>query len=420
MNFSRKMSFAAIAASATASMFAAGGSEADKPQGFRFFDNHLVIKPYVSLAYTFDSNIDSVKHATDDSVFLVSPAADIIWTGDTWMLTGNIWYRYNYYCHYNDDMGENSYGESLSYKWTTSKPGEKGWSALIFERYAYTSQSDDLGGDGRGSDNVRGVWRDRETITVSGALERRFNDRLHADVSGQYRYLDYVNNTTKYYPLYGWSQYSIGLEAGYAASKWTDLLVAGGYSHYHQHGSRTTTRHYSTGSESYTVMGGVGTHATEKIQYRLLAGASWLSYGGHSGSDCGWTYQVSGNWRITRQLQWSALGSSYYQPSERSLGSAMKVSTLSTGLSYLTLGDRLTLTANIAFRHEENVYHDSIIGAASDYDTEFLSAAIGANYTLNRWMSFYGRLTYEQEWNSKHNNYEYDRFRGTLGVRFHY
>ena len=414
MNSLLKTSCAAAVVFQTAAVFAAGGSEADKPEGFRFFNQHLVVKPYVAFSYTFDSNIDSVKHASDDSIFLVSPAMDFEWRGDSWMLTGSVWYRYNYYCEYNNVMGENSYGESLAYKWTTSKPGEKGWSLLLRERYAYTSQSDDLN-----SQNGRGFWRDREMIAVSGALERRFTDRLHADLSGQYNYLDYLNKAHDYAPLYGWAQYSVGLEAGYAASKWTDLLVSGGYSRYHQHGGHGF-RNYSTSSEAYTIMAGLGTYATEKIQYRMLGGMSWLSYGGHDGSDSGWTYQVSGNWEITRQWQVSALGASYYQPSERTLGTAIKVSSVSAGVSYLTLGDKLTLSFNVAFRYEENVYSDRYLGATSDYDTRYFSARLGANYRLNRWMSFFGGLSWDEEWNSKHDAYEYDRFRGTLGVRFHY
>lgn len=413
MNFSLKTFVTAAAALQAAALFAAGGSEAEKPEGFRFFNNHLVVKPYVSFSYTFDSNIDSTKHAADDSIFLVSPAMDFIWRGETWMLTGSVWYRYNYYCEYNDTMGENSYGQNLVYKWTTSKPGDKGWSLLLRERYAFSSQSDDISNGGRG------VWRDRETIAAYGAIERRFTDRLHADITAQYNYLDYVNDDKKYAPLYGWAQYSIGAQAGYAASKWTDFLVAGGYSHYHQHGG-SGYRNYKTSSESYTVMAGFGTHATEKIQYRLLGGVSWLSYGGHNGSDSGWTYQASANWRLTRQWQVSALGSSYYQPSERTLGTAIKVSGISAGVSYLTLGDRMTLTANIAFRYEENVYSDLYLGGTNDYDTRFISARLGATYTLNRWVSLFGSLSWEEEWNSEHDEYAYDRFRGTLGVRFHY
>ena len=411
MNSKKILAFATVAMSSALAM--AGESIADKPTGFRFFNNHLTIKPYVSLSYTYDSNIDTAKHASGDSIFMVSPGVDFDWKGDRWSLVGSLWYRYNAYCKYSDEMGENSYGESLKYNWTTSKPGERGWSLALAERYAYISQSDDINsGDGRG------IWRDRERFDASAAIERRFTERWHADLMGQYNWLDYKNDTGKYAPLYGWQQFSAGLEAGFAASKWTDLLVAGGYSGYRQKGG-SGYRNYSNESQVWTVMGGIGTHATEKIQYRALAGASWLEYGGHSGADCGWTYQLSGNWRVTRQVQLSLLGSSYYQPSERSIGQAIKVYALSAGVSYLTLGDKMNLNANIAFRHEENVYADRYLAAGNDYDEDILSARLGATYTINRWMSLFATIAWEEDW-CEYDRYDYDRFRGTVGVRFHY
>jgi hypothetical protein len=393
----------------------AGESEADKPQGFRFFNQHLTIKPYVAISYSYDSNIDTTDKASGDSIFCIQPGADFEWKGDDrWSLVGSLWYRRNAYCKYANEMGENSFGESLAYKWTTSKQNEKGWSLTLAEKYRYIDQSDALGsGDGRG------IWRDREAFDISGVFERRFSQRLHAEVMAQYNWLDYKNDTGKYAPLYGWSEWSLGGEAGYAASAWTDILLAGGYSDYTQkkgHGYHD----YSNDSHVWTVQGGLATRATEKISYRALVGASWLDYGGHSNADRGWTYSLSANWRITRQLQWSALGSSYYQPSERTRGQAVKVYALSTGLSYLTLGDKMTLSGNIAFRHEDVVYSDRYLAYGNDYDEDFFSARVGADYILNRWMSLFANFTWEEEWCDKHSDYDYHRFRGTVGVRFHY
>ena len=310
-------------------------------------------------------------------------------------------------------MGENSWGESLAYKWTTSKQDERGWSLILSEKYRYTDQSDALGsGDGRG------IWRDREALDASGVIQRRFTERLHAEVMGQYNWLDYKNDTGKYAPLYGWSEWSAGAQAGYAASKWTDLLVAGGYSHYTQKKGRGY-RNYSNESQVYTVQAGLGTHATEKITYRALMGVSWLDYGGHSNADSGWTYSLDANWRITRQLQVSALGKSYYQPSERTAGQAVKVYSLSGGLSYLTLGDKMTLTANVAWRYEDTCYSDRYLGYGNDFDETILSARVGADYVINRWMSVFANFTWEEEWCDVR-AYGYDRFRGTIGMRFHY
>ena len=408
----RVLSMAATAGLAISAV-AAGGSEADKPQGFRFFNQHLTIKPYVAVSYTYDSNFDTTHKAEGDSIFCVNPGLEFIWLSDRWSLAGTVWYRWNSYAKNNGNMGENSYGETLTYKWATSKSNEKGWSLVLGERYSYINQSDGL--DTRSG---RGIWRDRQNLDLSGVLERRFTERWHADLIGQYTWLDYKNDTGKYAPMHGWSEWAVGAEAGYAASAWTDLLIAGGYADYTQK-SGSGYRNYSNDSHVWTVQGGLATRATEKISYKLLLGASWLDYGGVANADVGWTYSLSANWRILRQLQWSVLGSSYYQPSERTVGQAVKVYALSTGISYLTLGDKMTLTANIAWRHEQNVYADPYLGTGFDYDEDILSARIGADYTLNRWMSIFASFVWENEWCDT-TVYEYDRFRGTVGVRFHY
>ena len=408
----RVLSMAATAGLAISAV-AAGGSEADKPQGFRFFNQHLTIKPYVAVSYTYDSNFDTTHKAEGDSIFCVNPGLEFIWLADRWSLAGTVWYRWNSYAKNNGNMGENSYGESLTYKWATSKSNEKGWSLVLGERYSYINQSDGL--DTRSG---RGIWRDRQNLDLSGVLERRFTERWHADLIGQYTWLDYKNDTGKYAPMHGWSEWAVGAEAGYAASAWTDLLIAGGYADYTQK-SGHGYRNYSNDSHVWTVQGGLATRATEKISYKLLMGASWLDYGGVANADVGWTYSLSANWRILRQLQWSVLGSSYYQPSERTVGQAVKVYAISTGISYLTLGDKMTLTANVAWRHEQNVYADHYLGAGFDYDEDILSARLGADYTLNRWMSIFASFVWENEWCDT-TVYEYDRFRGTVGVRFHY
>ena len=407
-----------VASAAVAQQGVTTPQKESRPTGFRFFNNHLTIKPYVSFSYTYDSNIDTTHHSVDDSVFAVSPGAEFVWRGEKWALTGSLWYRYRYYCEYNHDMGENSYGENLAYTYSSSEKNEKGWTLMLSERYGFYNSSDDLT-----SRNGRGVWRDRETIDAQGVLERRFTERWHADVQGQYNRIDNKNKTAHYVPLNGWSQYGARIQAGYAASRWTDLLVAAGYSRYHQetNSDMPLSRRYSNNSDAYTVMAGLGSHMTELITYRALMGASWFDYGNAGDTDCGWTYTLSANWRIHRQVQLSVMGSSFYQPSERYVGQAVKVYTLGGGISYLTLGDRLKLTANVSWRYEENVYSDDAYTRRQNYDESWLSARLGADYLVNRWMSVFANIMWEQEWCGNGNkDYDYDRFRGTLGVRFHY
>ena len=389
-----------------------------RPTGFRFFNQHLTIKPYVSLSYTYDSNIDSDSSNEDDSVFAVNPAVDFEWHGAKWMLVGNIWYRHRYFCEFNDQMGENSYGESLQYRYSSSAQNAKGWSLMLSERYAFINQSDDL--DSQGG---RGIWRDRQTLDVTGVLERRFTERWHMDIQGQYSWLDYDNQTGRYAPLFGWSQYSAGAQLGYAASKWTDLLVAAGYSRYDQdidYNDIRTSRSYTEQSDAYSIQGGVGTRATERISYRALMGASWFDYGGGGYTDCGWTYTLSANWRVHRQVQLSLLGSSYYQPSDQYIGQAEKIYNLSAGVSYLTLGDRLNLSANLMWRFNETCYADSVYTSRYKYDRTHLSARFAADYLLNRWTSIFAHVIWDDESTDTNSYYDYNRIRGVFGVRLHY
>jgi hypothetical protein len=391
-----------------------------RPSGFRFFNNRLTIKPHVSLTYTYDSNVDADSSEVDDSVFAAKPAVDFEWHGTKWLLVGDVWYRHRYFCQYNEQMGENSFGEALRYMYVSTSQDRTGWTLMLSERYANIDQSDEMnfGGDGRG------VWRNRQTFDTAGVVERRFADKWHLSVQGQYSWLDYENDRGSYAPLFGWHQYSVGSQFGYMASKWTDLLVSAGYSLYDQDLSGNlykTSRNYNDRSESYSLMAGVGTRANERIHYRALMGASWFDYGGGNSTDCGWTYSLSGNWRIHRHLNFTVLGTSYYQPSDQYVGQASKVYTLSGGLSYLTLGDRLNLSLNIAWRFDETCYSDEWYNSSQNYDREIFSTRLAADYLLNRWTSVFAHLIWDSQSTDGYNPYyEYDRVRAVFGVRLHY
>jgi hypothetical protein len=186
-------------------------------------------------------------------------------------------------------------------------------------------------------------------------------------------------------------------------------------------GKHALSRRYNDQSESYSIQAGIGTRANENIHYRALMGASWFDYGGGSSTDCGWTYSLSGNWRIRRHLNFTVLGTSYYQPSDSYVGQASKVYTLSGGLSYLTLGDRMNLSLNIAWRFDETCYSDEYYLKSQNYDRELFSTRFAADYLLNRWTSLFAHLIWDsQSTDGVRAQYEYDRVRAVFGVRLHY
>ena len=385
--------FSAIATTmvVSASVLTASADMVDRPTGFKIGER-MTLRPYVSLSYTYDSNVDSAKHSKDGSTWVVNPGLGAEYKGDNWELAGRAWYRYHAYNRYSHQLNESSFGENLTFKWTDSLPNEKGWSLLLSEAFSQIAQDDDMSEHGG-----KGLGRDRKTFQAGAVLERRINERWHAAVEGSYYYLDYDNDVKSYAPLYGWRRAVAGCEIGYAAS-------------------------YSDESRGWTVMAGLGTRATERIEYRILTGWSRFEYAEGDADDIdGWTYQLSAKWKISDTWNTMLLAASYYQPSEREICSAIRVDSISWGLAHSMVRGKLNATLDLNYRHETHEYSYT---RGYDYDDDIITARIGLNYTLNRFLQIYGRLEYQTDMcdggNVRGHNYDYDRFRGTVGMRLTY
>ena len=399
----------------SASVLTASADVVDRPTGFKIGER-MTLRPYVSLSYTYDSNVDSAKHAKSGSTWVVNPGLGAEYKGDNWELAGRAWYRYHAYNRYSNQLNESSFGENLTFKWADSLPNEKGWSVLLSENFSQIAQDDDM------SDHSgRGIGRDRKTFQVSGVVERRINERLHAAVDASYYMLDYENNVKSYAPLYGWKRALAGGELGYAASKWTDFLVAANYSWYKQDNVPNGVR-YSDESRGWSLMAGLGTRATERIEYRILTGWSRFEYANGDADEVnGWTYQVSGKWKISDTWNMMLLAASYYQPSEREACSAIRVDSISWGVAHSMVRGKLNATLDLNYRRESHEYSYTSSG---NYDDDIITARLGLNYTLNRFLQIYGRIEYQTDMcdggDVRGHNYDYDRFRGTVGMRLTY
>ena len=400
--------------------FAATADQMDRPQGIKI-GQRMTLKPYVSLSYTYDSNIDSTKHSKAGSQWVVHPGVSLEYLADNWKVVGNVYYQYHAYNKYVNQLNSSSYGESLQFDWTDSKLDEAGWRFMFKESFMQVAQDDDMSNHGG-----RGVGRDRKEFTANGVLERRLNEYWHASVLGSYYYLDYDNNVNKYAHLYGWKRTVAGVEAGYAPTKWTDFIVQANYQWYDQDNSEHRQgfvggRNIDSDSRGVTVMGGIASHATEKITYRALGGWSRFKYGGGAKTLNGFTYQVSSQWKATDTLSFMLLGSSYYQPSERYYGTAMKVYTVSAGAAKSFVRGKVTTSLDMAYRRESNEYTQA---SNFDYDEDIWTFRAGVNYTINRFVSLFGRIEYQTEkthgGDARGHVYDYDRFRGTVGVRLTY
>ena len=416
-----KNTLALFAAVLTSSALAADG-EMSRPKGIPIGER-MTLRPYVALSFTYDSNVDQMKHSQDGSQWIVNPGLNLDYKGDNWTVEGAVWYQYHAYNNYSHQLNQSNYGQHIKAGWTNSKQNEKGWSVLFTERFQQINQDDDMR-----SNNGRGIGRDRKEFSADGIIERRVNEYLHASALANYYLLDYDNSVHKYASLYGWKRTRAGGEIGYAPTKWTDFILHANYQWYTQDNDSDRNssggargRHISSDSRGWSVMGGLATHATEKITYRLLGGWSRFEYGNGAKDIDGWTYEVSSNWKYSDTLHFMLLGSSYYQPSEREYGSCIKVYTLSLGAGKSLIRGKLTATADLAYRRESHEYSEY---AAADYDEDIWTARVRLNYTLNRYISLFTGVEYQTEETSgggvRAHEYDYDRWRGTVGVRLTY
>lgn len=415
----------ALAAVATVASFASIEDE----RGIKYLNERLTLKPYVAMSYTYDSNVDSGKHGKSGSQWNINPGIGLEYKGDTWSLDGQAWYQYHAYDHYSTYLNESSYGESLKFQWANTDLTEPGWRVSFNERFEQIAQDDDMSDHGG-----RGIGRDRMQLTTDLTVERQINEWLHADFLGDYYLLDYDNDVDSYASLYGWKRLSVGGQAGWTLSRWADILVAANYQWYWQdndynrnlytYGTASSRgRRVYSDSKGWSVMGGIATRATEKLTYKALLGWSRFEYGGGTSDIDGWTYQLSGNWQVDAENTWnvSVLGSSYYQPSEREYGSALKVYTLSAGVRKNLVRNQLHATFDLAYRKETHEYTEY---AADDYDEDIWTVRFGLSYDISRIASVYGRIEYQTEetegGSARGHEYDYDRWRGTVGVRLTY
>jgi hypothetical protein len=404
------------AASAASLAVVASAEVMDRPKGIEIGE-HLTLRPYVSLSYTYDSNVDSTKHSKAGSQWVVNPGLGAEYLSENWKVSGAVWYQYHAYNRYSHQLNSSSYGEFLKLDWADSLPNERGWRVMFNERFQQISQDDDMS-----NDKGRGVGRDRKQFEANGVVERRLNEYWHADAEASYYLLDYDNDVKKYAPLYGWKRATAGGEIGFAPSPWTDFILAANYQWYWQdNGGRSGTTNIRSDSRGWTIMGGIATRATERIEYRVLGGWSRFKYADGADTINGWTYQVSGKWQISDTLNAMVLGSSYYQPSEYQYGTAIKVHTISGGLGKSFVRGKVTSSLDLAFRREAREYS---VSSANDYDRDIWTARVGLNYVLNRFVTLFGRVEYQ--FSDTHGEkvgghyYDYDRWRATVGMRLTY
>ncbi len=393
----RKTSYALSGIGFLLTLVMCSSSYAQSASGFKF--NNLTVSPFVNLEYSYDTNVDYDGQENDDSILTVSPGVDLTYHGNDWGLVGHAWYGYDKYQTY-DEMDQSRYGENLNFY----ADSPRGLKFVLGQSYLKTSQDDSI------LDGGRGIWRERDLHELMSALSYQISERTAITLNGLYSDLNYQNDVKKYGSLYGWSEWSLGLQVARKLTAKSNVLLSGSYQEYESDGAKGI----GSNSSGYTLMAGFGSRATEKISYRALMGATWFDYA-NSDQLAGWVYSLDANWIINRKLVWSVAGSSYFQPSEQEANQAMQVYMLSTGLSYRP-AKRLTTRLDVGVRREENEYAVGNMGAVT---SDEYSMRFRVDYRLQKYVSLYGSLMYEEQISDNQMD-EFDRIRGVLGLSFRY
>lgn len=401
----------------------AGADVMERPVGIRI-GQRMCLKPYISFSAIYDSNVDNRKDGDDDVIWHVNPGLSLEYKAENWMLVANAYYQYNAYSkdHANSSSyNYHAFGEDVMYRWTDSTPGEPGWSLMLAESYKRLNNLEDM------NTQSGSYCSDRDEAKLAAAFERRFSHGLHADVNTSYYWLKYHNDNEGAYGLYGWQRWLIGGELGWALSKWTDILLAGSYQGYKQ--DNTSSKYYSgdygnfsNESDGYTLQAGIGSYATDRITYRVLGGISHFEYADGLATADGFSYTMTGNWKISDRWTTMLLATSYYQPNEHEYASATRVDLLSWGIAHTMVRGKLAATADLCYRRETHEYSAT---GAYDYDLDIMTFRAGLNYTINRYLALFVQAEYRRSisdgGSSGRGDYlDYDRFRGSLGVRFTY
>ena len=393
----------------------------DRPSGIKIGER-LTLRPFVSISLTYDSNVEAnsggrvgENNKKDDFLWTIAPSLWLHYNAETWSVILSGFYNYRqYFDSSHQNYNHHNFGEDLRWNWANSTGTEKGWSLILGESYQQITMADDMVMDG--GQNYSG---DSKQFQLAGSAQRRFNQYWHGDVNASYYWLNYDNDVNNRYAYYGWDRILVGAEAGFAPSKWTDILLSGSYQYYNQDNVEGST--ISDSSQGYSLQGGLASYMTDRISYRLLAGWSRFDYGDTSDAANGFVYTASGNWKIGETWNTMFLASSYYQPSERQYATQTRVDAFSWGIAKVMVRGKLRTTFDIRYRHEQ---HESLQSSDWDYNLDIWTGRLGADYTLCRFLSVFAYAEYQKSMNDEADKrggmYDYDRWRITVGAKLQY
>ncbi len=364
------------------------------------------LSPYLNASWFYDSNVDFVREGEEDLIeteknsegYNVQPGLSLHLPGNGWALTGDGWYQME---RYDADFAENrdDWSESLSLSAETPRD----LSLRLTEMVQFVSHED--------VDMDR--WNDRLEARVSGDVAKSLGERTRVGLGGSYSDLIYDDED-----LYDWSSVGASATVSRDITERLDLTFSGGL-------TSQSSEDQDGNAESWTANAGFASRATEKVAFNAAAGVT--SYTGFEDDESrvGLSYDLGAKWQTTERLTLSMSGTSQFQPAEDVEDNSALVSTVGVGANYRPL-DRWTLFTQASYRREDYsnpVRNENMMllddPAGETRRDDQISGAARLVFAVTRDVSVFGGLVYSYS-TSTISDFDYDRWRGSLGVALRY
>lgn len=382
----------------------------DSPQGLRY--GPLTLHGSLDLSAGYDSNPEYERSGeTGQTELRAQPALDLLLKkGDDWAINSRGWLLYDWYISGQQQersiANQNHYGESVDGFVVTPRDTR----FAISEFYEYQDRANSVMESGSSGTFYNGSFQDRQNLNVGTTMITPLGEKTRVNLGLSYSDLWYANTN-----LFGYSSYDVQAGLARQISRETDWRLDGGYDIQHSEGSQDD-------SQGWRLLTGIGSSPTAKMSYRLEGGVMGYAYNGsgnssgRGGSSFGWTYDATGNWRVSRLLTVHVSGTSTYQPAEDTSGNYTEVQSLMAGFTY-QLTARLTDDLNAGFHIEDykNSFRDSGEHRTDDqglfYDR--------LSYRLNRNADLFIGLEYSRN-QSTISTFDYSRLFINAGASLHF
>jgi len=366
----------------------------------------LRIVPELSLSYTHDFNPTySAQDAEGVSSLRAQPLLDLFYLSNGWNAFARFWCTRDWYLGagsqtYQDVVSKQHYGENLGFTLTSAR----GMTVTLSESFEYQNRNDVATAVTSGGQTYNASWQDRYTYILGAAVGTPLGEKTSMNAGGNFSYLFYDNPM-----LYDWRDIGGTLGFSRKLTEKSDALIDFGMDEQWSDGSSGISR-------SYRALVGVGSRPTAKSTYRAEIGAMGYSFSDGEDSAASWTYNMSGNWALTRKLSASLAGSANFQPSETDQNNYTLVQTIAGGLNYAATR-RMTTSLGTIFRREEYAKEDAT--AHTKRLDEQISAYWRANYLVRRYTTCFVGIDVSTD-SSTIDIWSYDRLFLEAGVTFRF